>query len=215
MRLKLLVIVLVAAIAVVGLGYYLSHPTPKPVTGEATVPVATNSPAPVEDYAPVHPAQTHVSDPLPTPPAVDVDTNQPQAMSAERADYIRSRVEALGKAAMLHTPESYQTIVTELTNSEKEIRAEALDAAIEHGNRAIIPYLRELAAKTEDPYEKIELMEAADFIALPSITELRQQKRLQAPKSPQDRPPPSTNTLGARLRRVQPQPAPTGENAPP
>ncbi|MEK7707980.1 MAG: HEAT repeat domain-containing protein, partial [Verrucomicrobiota bacterium] len=130
------------------------------------------------------------ANPVTMVPAVATNTTSTTepAMTPERAAYLRAQSDLLFKLGMRSDSESYQTIVSELTNSEKIIRSEALDAAIQFGNRDVIPYLKELAARTEDPYEKVALLEAAEYIALPSLTEVRQQRKLQQASQPDQTP---------------------------
>lgn len=68
---------------------------------------------------------------------------------------------------------SFQKLVTNLSDAEPEIRQAALEAIIQFGNREAIPILKDLAAKTEDTQEKINILEAAKFLELPSLTEIR------------------------------------------
>jgi hypothetical protein len=70
-----------------------------------------------------------------------------------------------------------ETILAELNNPEKAVRAEALDAVVEFASSNAIPRLREIAAATEDPREKVALLDAAEFLALPSLAERRSKLR--------------------------------------
>ena len=53
-----------------------------------------------------------------------------------------------------------------------EIRAGALEAVIQFGDHTVSPRLRELAAQTQDPAEQAAILEAADDLDLPPITDL-------------------------------------------
>jgi hypothetical protein len=81
---------------------------------------------------------------------------------------------------------SLELILSELTNPERVVRSEALDAVIQFASSNAVPRIREIAATVEDPREKVELIEAADFLARPSLTELRpmlQRRKAERPPS--------------------------------
>jgi hypothetical protein len=81
------------------------------------------------------------------------------------------RVAELMALAMNDDSNSLHVICSELTNPDKEIRAGALAAAVQFGDRSIIPYLRQLADQTSDPFEKVDITKAADQLALPLLGE--------------------------------------------
>ena len=208
MRAKLVVAVLAAALVILGLAFFLSRSSgtksPEVVTEPANAP-GVEAPTPPEQFAPRE-ARVVSANPVPMIPAVATNTagtNEP-AMTPERAAYLRAQSDLLFKLGMRSDPESYQTIVSTLTNSEKTLRSEALDAAIQFGNRDVIPYLKELAARTEDPYEKIAFLEAAEYIALPSLTELRQQQKLQQASQPNQIPQEPRAPRTNRFRNFRP-----------
>ncbi len=74
--------------------------------------------------------------------------------------------------AMNDDAESLNTICSELTNPDKEIRAGALAAVVQFGDRSVVPRLRELAAQTDDLHEKIDILTAADQLDLPPLGSL-------------------------------------------
>ncbi|HTL74502.1 MAG TPA: HEAT repeat domain-containing protein [bacterium] len=89
-------------------------------------------------------------------------TSNPSPAPALTAD----ELEALG---MKHDADSLRAILAELMNPDPEIRAAARKAAVQFGDRAAAPELREVAARTEDMDEKRALLEAADFLELPPL----------------------------------------------
>jgi len=93
---------------------------------------------------------------------------------------IRARVTQLGQLAMRNDPASLQTILSELTNSTKAVRQAALEATVQYGSRDAIPKLQEVAAATEDQKEKAAMLEAAEFLQLPSLSELGRRLRPKA-----------------------------------
>jgi HEAT repeats len=89
--------------------------------------------------------------------------------------YVQNRIAELQELQTRDDVQSLQAILGELTNSDKTIRQAAIDATTQFGSRDAIPVLKDLAARTPAPDEKAELLDAADFLALPSLTEVRQQ----------------------------------------
>jgi hypothetical protein len=67
-------------------------------------------------------------------------------------------------------PASLSNILADLTNPEKEIRDAAIEAAKQFGSTNAIPTLKAVAANTADTEEQIALLEAANFLSLPSMT---------------------------------------------
>ena len=73
---------------------------------------------------------------------------------------------------MDNAPASLEIILGELTNRDPEIRQAAVDAAMQFGSRDAIPRLKEAVDRTEDPREKVALLEASNFsscLRLPSF----------------------------------------------
>jgi hypothetical protein len=101
-----------------------------------------------------------------SPPLVapTVQETDPETASSQR-------VAELMALAMNDDSNSLHTICSELTNPDKEIRAGARAAAVQFGDRSIIPYLRQLADQTSDPFEKVDITKAADQLALPLLGE--------------------------------------------
>ena len=72
---------------------------------------------------------------------------------------------------------SLQAILKELTNTNQIIRHAAIESTIQFRDRAAIPVLENLAACTTNPQEKQELLDAAEFLKLPTYTEVMAEKR--------------------------------------
>lgn len=104
----------------------------------------------------------------------------PVAEGTNHADYVRARVAELMVLAMNDDANSLKTIWSELSNPDKEIRAGALEAVVQFGDRSVVPNLRALAAQTEDPAEKASLLAAADHLELPPLTEARRTPQTNA-----------------------------------
>jgi len=97
-----------------------------------------------------------------------VVTNDP----AKHAQYVRQRIKELNALSWNNDDESRDAILSEVaTNSDKQIRAAALEAAIQFDDRSVVPRLQAIAAQTDDPEEKQNILDAIDYINLPSLTE--------------------------------------------
>ena len=104
-------------------------------------------PAPI----PAAPASTNILTPEQREAAIDAETDRLQQWSAN------------------DDPASLSNILTDLTNPEKEIREAAIEATKQFGSSNAIPALKAAAANTADTEEQIALLEAANFLSLPSI----------------------------------------------
>lgn len=172
MRLKNVIYVLLAGLAgvigVYSLTHQADHPQPaatsiskqkiKPAApqGSPTIPIA-NEPATLASVKTVVKNQT-------------ADTNE---LAEAHATFVQARIDKLNELGANDDAESLHVILAELTNSDKEIRTAAVESAIQFGSRDAIPVLKELAARTLDPDEKKELLDAAEFLSLPTLSEVR------------------------------------------
>ena len=104
--------------------------------------------------------------PVAVNPAGDANKNE--------AD-LQARIDKLQELQANDDAASLQAILSELTNSDKTIRAAAVESTIQFGSRDAIPVLKDLAARAGDAAEKKQLLDAADFLALPTLTEIRAQ----------------------------------------
>ena len=59
-----------------------------------------------------------------------------------------------------------------MTNAEPLVRKAALNAVIQFNDRSAIPELQKIAEATVDPFEKVDILKAIDYIKLPSFTEM-------------------------------------------
>ena len=109
---------------------------------------------------------THLPSPQPTAPLEEESHEQK----------VRQRIAELNDLAMNSDTNSLSTILAELNNSDKEIRKGALEAVIQFADRAAIPRLHEIADRTEDATEKAALLEAIEYLKLPSLTEYLREK---------------------------------------
>jgi hypothetical protein len=96
----------------------------------------------------------------------------PDSPEATSEAYVAARVAQLQDLAADDSPASLDIIVSELTNRDPEIRQAAREAAVQFGSREAIPKLLDAAGQTDDAQEKAALLEAAEFLKLPTPTEL-------------------------------------------
>lgn len=99
-------------------------------------------------------------------PAAPVVTNAPT--DDERQAAIEAETDRLQQWSMNDDPASLSNILADLTSSDKEIRDAAIDAVKQFGSPDAIPTLKAVAAETADTEEQIALLEAANFLSLPS-----------------------------------------------
>jgi hypothetical protein len=70
-------------------------------------------------------------------------------------------------------PRALEFLLQELERAHPAQIEPILNGVIQFGSRDAIPRLRALARETPDPEQRRALDEAADYLALPSLTELR------------------------------------------
>lgn len=100
-------------------------------------------------------------------------TPEPPAATPEPSqDAIDAEVDRLQDWSMNNDPASLSNILADLTNSVKEVREAAIDAAEQFGSTDAIPALKAAARTTEDIQEKIAYLQAADFLSLPPLDQL-------------------------------------------
>jgi hypothetical protein len=174
MRPKFVVVLLLLASLVLGavffLKQHLGNVAPSPAPPPASNVVASVAPPPVPAPAPIPaaPASTITLTPEQRQAAIDAETDRLQEWS------------------MNDDPASLSNILADLTNSEKEIRDAAIEAAKQFGSTNAIPTLKAVAANTTDPEEQIALLEAANFLSLPTLplgnkpTQTREQMKAAA-----------------------------------
>jgi hypothetical protein len=96
-----------------------------------------------------------------------------QAYVAERIAQLRDLPANSDRAAL-------QTVLSEVSNPEPEIRQASLDIISQTGNRGVIPDLMKAAEQSEDASMKRAITETIEFLKLPTLTEVRRQKEPSA-----------------------------------
>jgi hypothetical protein len=155
MRPKFVFALLLLAFLVLGavffLKQHLGNGAPSPAPPPASNVVASVAPPPAPAPIPAAPFSTNTLTDEQRQATIDAETDRLQEWS------------------MNDDPASLSNILADLTNSEKEIRDAAIEAAKQFGSTNAIPTLKAVAANTTDPEEQIDLLEAANFLSLPSL----------------------------------------------
>lgn len=144
---------------------------PKPNQPDEVV----ESPDPVTEDNP--PSRSIDSQPNPSNPTINAGIPSPAPRPDASTNSLDDQIFELIELGARNDPESLQKILVRLRDSKPEIRAAALEATIQFGSRDAIPFLKELAAETEDAHEKVALLDAVEFLELPSFREVRDRRR--------------------------------------
>lgn len=183
MRPKIVLLVLLAGLAG-GVGmFFFKPPGPPPApgaTGEtppAAVPVRPR-PVPLVE-SPVRGPAPATAAPGPAAVATAATNAVPGAPATEEADTnavheaeVQAHIDKLLELQANDDPESLKAILTELANPAPEVRAAAIEATVQFGSRDAIPLLKDLAATTTDSTEKKALLDAVEFMSLPTLSEI-------------------------------------------
>jgi hypothetical protein len=102
------------------------------------------------------------------------------AREEARQAYVAERIAQLRDLPVNTDPVALQTVLSELSNPEPEIRQASLDIISQTGNRGVIPDLMKAAEQSEDASMKRAITETIEFLKLPTLTEVRRQKEPSA-----------------------------------
>jgi HEAT repeat protein len=203
MRPKFIIALVLAAFLVLGVGLIL-----KQRLGNTSAPTAATPPtaaAPADANPETNAAPPAISAPIAAAP-VATNTNLPAVTLTpkEREAAIEAEIDRLSLLSRKKDPASLPSILASLKHPEKEVREAAIEATRQFGSKDAIPALKEAANNTDDFDEKIDLLDAADFLSLPSINtpgllrkptpeqlEAAKQRRLERQNREQARHPPS------------------------
>ena len=172
MRPKVVAAILLLAVGILGVAVLISrafHPTRGgEVPGNLPVAQAETNISPEKGFP--------VSARRPVANAGENFAHPPVIQETNHADYVFDRVAELTALAMNDDSASLETIWSELSNPDKEIREGALEAVVQFGDRSVVPRLRQLATEREDPVEKANIIAAADYLELPPLTDFRREQ---------------------------------------
>jgi len=164
-----LTLILFVALVLAAVFYFkqpVSQPQPPSVVETTALPPPTAKSAPATIPNPA-------KFPTPQPPAASVPVAAvvPSMTPEEKQSYIEAETSRLQDLSTQDDPASLSAIMNDLTNSEKEVRLAAIEATKQFGSKDAIPVLQADVASASDTDEKIALLEAADFLALPTLTD--------------------------------------------
>jgi len=146
----------------------LPKPAPEPVIAPEIVAIPTTAPDRLP--TPELPPPVAVSAPSPMkaspPPVTELSEEDRQIKIATEIGRINS---VIGKS----DPDSVALVLSDLTNSEPQVRDLAVAAVKQSGDRSMIPALTNLAMTIDDYEQRHAVMEAANFLALPTISEVQ------------------------------------------
>lgn len=186
MRLKFALALMLMAVLAIGIIIFL-----KPASENPAPP-----PAPVKTTTPVAVARTVRRTDAPDAtisPAPDV-TNSPTP--EQKQDYIEAEASRLQDLSTRDDADALSAIVNDLTNPEKEIRLAAIEATKQFGSSNAIPALKAAAANSPDADEQIAMLQAAEFLTLPTLAD-------REPQTPEQMQASQRTSAAAAARREQ------------
>jgi HEAT repeat protein len=160
-----------AVLAALWLAPQRADPEISPATNAASATIQAPTPRRQSTVASAQNPATNPTAPAPDPVVVSSKTSN--FVARAQAEAKEALIERLHDYGTESQPRFLDLIAKELENSDPEIRHAAVEALIQFGNRDAIPILRQRADLVEDPKEKAELQEAADYLALPTLGELQ------------------------------------------
>lgn len=102
------------------------------------------------------------------------DTQSMASVGADaRAEVTQVQVADIFEAAADGGSSQLEFVYAQFSNAQPEIREEALNAVIQFVGREAIPRLKQIAAATENTDEKAHILEAIEFLELPTFSEQR------------------------------------------
>jgi hypothetical protein len=167
-RAKIIIPVLAVASIVVFLAIALpfgpsTQPQPSPVPEAPATSVSANPSTPVRP----------VSEHRPVAPAVIQPRTQPESGGEEqRSEAARERAAKLQQIGSTRDADSLNTVSSELNDADASVRRAAVAAAVEIGDRGIIPALQQAMEGDLEPQEKVKIQQAINFLQLPTLTEV-------------------------------------------
>jgi hypothetical protein len=137
-------------------------------------PARTEADSPARISSPTIPQESVVTN---TPPIFA--TTNPAEKILETTNSVEARIENLENLGSASDEDSLQKIIAAFDDADSKVRKAAVEAATQFGSRDAIPALQELEKRVEDPREKVEILDAIEFLKLPSLSEIRNSRRKQ------------------------------------
>jgi hypothetical protein len=159
MRPKVVLGILLLAVGVAIGAVLLKHllaPVPLPAVASVSAPAPT----------PVAPAPLPPPAPFSAPPPPPLTADQQEAAN-------QAEIDQLMEWSRNNDSQSLSNILTDLASPQKDVREAAIEAAKQFGSTNAIPALKAAAMNATDTDEQIEMLQAANFLALPSINSIQ------------------------------------------
>jgi hypothetical protein len=172
MRPKVVITLFLGAALVLALAFLAKQqfsPAPKPASNSPTAPVVAT--APEATLPPLPPLP-----PLPVVEAVPARTNPPPVAELSQEDreaMIGAEIMRINGILGQSDSNSEALLMSDMTNNEPEVRNQAVAAVKQTGDRDLVPALTNLAANTEDYELRHALLDAANFLELPTLSEVQ------------------------------------------
>jgi hypothetical protein len=168
MRPKIVILTLVVALVLIGIMVVL-----KGVMGGHSGNAGGQTPA-METNVESPPAAT--SDQVVEVVQVNPNSSNTAAISEEmRAAAVGKELDAIrelqGEADGENNPIIITALLDKLSNPEAEVRKAALESLRQLNDTNAVPGLEKVAESTKDPREKVAVMDAIEYIKMPSVTE--------------------------------------------
>ena len=146
-----------------------------------------SSPPREENAAPAPPRAAAMARPPTRLLAADSSLPAPQLSphpsgSEEHRTWVKDRGEALMDISWNDDKESLDGILAELSNPDPEIRSAALEATLNFSSRDAIPRLETVALAVDDPLERKKLQDAAEYLKLPTLSEMLAKRKKSGTK---------------------------------
>lgn len=134
--------------------------------------------------SPVASAASNASPHAPAQVSEQRSAQAPPLSDDERLARQRQAYDAIEAAAITYDAKSLPLIEPYLSDPDRLIRDAAVQGMIANGDASAATYLRAAATKTPDPREAAAMLDAADYVELPSASLLRKNPpSAQAPPS--------------------------------
>jgi HEAT repeats len=196
MRPRIVILVLIVAIGMVALAVVLKGV----MGGHATQ----------EGKAPEPPSEEPSDKNAVIPQGNPVSSNTAVALEQLRAAELAKGLEGVRELQTQGAgdPSTIEVLLSYVTHREPEVRGAAVQALVQLDATNAIPGLEQALGRTEDPHDKIVLLEALNYLKLPNEAPL---PPFANPPGPEDQAPPPADVGASQQKRDPSTPRPKRE----
>jgi len=202
MRPKVVIVVLTLGLFVFGTLFAIRQSAERPVKKSESQPAISSTTQSSDSLASARPQP--IAEHATAPSGKGTPSDSTVSTEDAHQAYVEKRTGELMDIAMTDERANLDTILSEISNRDPEIRKAALDATIQFGSRDAIPKLTDAISQTDDPNEKAALADAIEFLKLPSLTEIHAQNQSAANTGAAGPKPPRKGTLARRVQSPPP-----------